>query len=122
MCVRDTVNGERRLSARNKWTFSDASHVSMEDGFEPGKIYEVIYQAKDPVLVGLGPAAVRDMVSFLKYGGEETLLADQRRYLKRALGFGVSPSGHFLPTFLHDGFNQDAKNRRVFHGALAPVA
>ena len=39
----------------------------MEDGFEPGKIYEVIYQAKDPVLAGLGPAAMRDMVSFMKH-------------------------------------------------------
>jgi Alpha/beta hydrolase domain len=122
MFVRDTVNGERRPIARNKWTFSDATHVSMEDGFEPGKIYEVIYQAKNPVLVGLGPAAVRDIVSFLKYGGEETLLGDQRKYLKRALGFGVSQSGRFLRTFLYDGFNQDEKNRRVFDGVWAHVA
>ena len=39
----------------------------MAAGFEPGKIYEVVYKAKDPVLVGLGPAAVRDSVSYLKY-------------------------------------------------------
>ncbi len=84
MYVRDTVNGERRLIARSKWTFADATHVKMDDGFEPGKIYEVVYQAKDPVVVGLGPAAIRDVVSFLKYGGEETLLGDQRKYLKRA--------------------------------------
>ena len=31
--------------------------VSMSAGFEPGNIYEVIYQAKDPAVVGLGPAA-----------------------------------------------------------------
>jgi Alpha/beta hydrolase domain len=122
MFVRDTVNGERRLIVRNKWTFSDATHVTMEDGFEPGKIYEVVYQAKDPVVVGLGPAAVRDVVSFLKYGGEETLFGDQRKYLKRALGFGVSQSGRFLRTFVYDGFNQDEKNRRVFDGVWAHVA
>ena len=122
LLVRDSVNGERRTIARNKWTFSDATHVSTEAGFEPGKIYEVIYKAKDPVLVGLGPAAVRDMVSFLKHGGVETLLADQRRYLKRALGFGVSQSGRFLRTFLYEGFNQDEKNRRVFDGVWAHVA
>ena len=58
---------------RSEWKFADDRHVSRDSaGFEPGKIYEVIYQAKDPVVVGLGPAAVRDMVSFLKYGGAET--------------------------------------------------
>ena len=100
MLVRDTVDGERRTIARSKWTFSDATHVTMDDGFEPGKIYEVIYQAKDPVVAGLGPAAIRDTVSFFKHGGVETLLADQHQYIKRALGFGVSQSGRFLRTFL----------------------
>ena len=121
MLVRDTVDGERRTIARDKWKFADATHVTMPDGFEPGKIYEVIYQAKDPVVVGLGPAAIRDTVSFLKHGGVETLLADQHHYIKRALGFGVSQSGRFLRTFLYDGFNQDEKNARVFDGVWAHV-
>ena len=101
LLVRDTINGERRTIARSKWKFSDATHVTMEDGFEPGKIYDVIYQAKDPVLAGLGPAAVRDMVSYMK--------ADQHNYIKRAIGFGISQSGRFLRSFLYDGFNQDEK-------------
>ena len=122
MFVRDTANGERRTIARSKWTFSDAIHVTMQDGFDPGKIYEVIYKAKDPVLVGLGPAAIRDFASFLKYGGPETLLGDQRRYIKRTLGFGVSQSGRFLRTFLYDGFNQDEKGRSAFDGVWAHVA
>jgi len=120
--ARDTVLGERRLIPRDKWTFSDERHVKMDAGFDPGKIYEVIYKAKDPVLVGLGPAAVRDAVSFLKFGGAETLLDDQHNYLKRALGFGISQSGRFLRTFLCDGFNQDEKNRRVFDGVWAHIA
>jgi hypothetical protein len=121
MLVRDTVNGQRRTIARNKWKFSDATHVTLEDGFEPGKIYEVIYQAKDPVLAGLGPAAVRDMVSFMKHAGVETLLADQHNYIKRAIGFGVSQSGRFLRSFLYDGFNQDEMGARVFDGVWAHV-
>jgi hypothetical protein len=72
-------------------------------------------------VVGLGPAAVRDTVSFLKHGGVETLLADQHNYIKRALGFGVSQSGRFLRTFLYDGFNRDEKNARVFDGVWAHV-
>ncbi|HYL73447.1 MAG TPA: alpha/beta hydrolase domain-containing protein [Bryobacteraceae bacterium] len=122
MFVRDTVNGERRTIPRDKWKFADDTHVTMPDGFEPGKIYEVVYKAKDPVVAGLGPAAIRDLVSFLKYGGPETPLSDQHGAIKRALGFGVSQSGRFLRTFLYDGFNQDEKKRRVFDGVWAHVA
>src|SRR5579871_1769934 len=122
MLVRDTVAGERRPIPSSKWKFSDATHVTMEDGFEPGKIYEVIYLARDPVVVGLGPAAIRDTVSFFKHGEVETLLSDQHQYIKRVLGFGVSQSCRFLRTFLYDGFNQDEKNRRVFDGVWAHVA
>ncbi len=114
MYVRDTAAGERRSIARDKWTFSDATHVSMESGFEPGKIYEVVYLAKDPVVAGLGPAAVRDFTSYLKFSDQKTV--------QRALAFGVSQSGRFLRTFLYDGFNQDEKNRRVFDGVWAHVA
>ncbi len=117
LSVRDRVASERRVIPRSEWRFSGSTEVLMDSGFEPGKIYEVIYQAKDPVLVGLGPAAVRDLVSYLKYGGEQTLAGD----LKRALGFGVSQSGRFLRTFLRDGFNEDEKSRRVFDGIWAHV-
>ncbi len=120
--VRDTVAGERRSIAREKWSFADSTHVSMTDGFEPGKIYEVVYKAKDPVLVGLGPAAVRDTASFLKFGGAETALADESKYIKRVIGFGVSQSGRFLRTFLYDGFNEDEKSRPAFDGVWAHVA
>ncbi len=77
---------------------------------------------KDPVLVGLGPAAVRDTASYLKYGGAETALGDEAKYIKRVIGFGVSQSGRFLRTFLYDGFNEDEKNRRAFDGVWAHVA
>jgi hypothetical protein len=62
------------------------------------------------------------MVSFLKYGGEETLLADQKQYVKRSIAFGISQSGRFLREFLYDGFNADEKGRCVFDGVWAHVA
>ncbi|MGD0435607.1 MAG: alpha/beta hydrolase domain-containing protein [Bryobacteraceae bacterium] len=122
MYVRDSVAGERRAIPRDKWKFTDERHVTLEGGFAPGKIYEVVYLAKDPVLVGLGPTAVRDLVSFLKYGGVDTALGDEHPSTKRALGFGISQSGRFLRAYLYDGFNQDEKGRRVFDGVWAHVA
>jgi hypothetical protein len=125
LTVRETREGQRRVISREKWKIVERTHVSMESGFEAGTIYEVVYRAQDPPLVGLGPAGLRDMISFLKYGhsrGVVTTMADQRAYLKRAYGFGSSQSGRFLRTFLYYGFNADEKGRKVFDGVMAHVA
>ena len=122
MFVRDTVAGARTTIARTHWLFVDSTHVSLEGGFQPGRIYELVYTAKDPVVAGLGLAAIRDFVSFLKHGGVETPLGDSARFTKRALGFGISQSGRFLRAFLYDGFNADEKGRQVFDGVWAHVA
>jgi len=126
LTVRDLCDGARRTISRSAWKFSeDRGKVQMAAGFEPGKIYEVVYQAKDPVLVGLGPTAIRDFISYLKYGVEKSginVLGDQSRFLKRAIGFGTSQSGRFLRTFLYYGFNADEKGRKVFDGVWSHVA
>lgn len=134
LTVRDRVDAPRRIIPRSEWQFArlegdrvvpDPTAVYLKAGFEPGKIYEVVYRTKDPVLVGLGPAAVRDMVSFMKYGVPNQpifVLSDSRRYIKRAIGFGTSQSGRFLRTFLYYGFNRDEQNRQVFDGVWAHVA
>lgn len=124
LTVRGSVLGPRTVIPRGEWEIVEGTHVTKASGFEPGKLYELIYQAKDPAVVGLGPAAVRDFVSFLKYGHGPavTALSDQRRYLKRAYAFGVSQSGRFLRTFLYYGFNADEQQRKVFDGMLVHVA
>jgi hypothetical protein len=122
LTVRERSIGERKVIPRSQWTFSDSGHIAMASGFEPGRVYELVYTAKDPSVVGLGMAGVRDIISFLKYGGAGTMLADQRAFMKRAIGFGTSQSGRFLRTFLYDGFNEDEKGRPVFDGIWAHVA
>ncbi|MBK5295039.1 MAG: hypothetical protein JJE04_25605 [Acidobacteriia bacterium] len=126
LTVRDRCDSARTTLPRQSWNFSpDRRRVTMSSGFEPGKIYEVVYTTKDPVVAGLGPAAVRDFISFLKYGSSASALAvlgDQRRFIKRAIGFGTSQSGRFLRTFLYYGFNRDEENRKVFDGVWAHVA
>jgi hypothetical protein len=122
LTVRDRIDAPRRTIPRDQWTILDGTRVSMQSGFVPGRIYELVYTARDPVLVGLGPAAIRDVISFLKYGGSDnTLLGDQHDYIKRAYGFGISQGGRFLRTFLYYGFNQDEQQRRVFDGVIAHV-
>jgi hypothetical protein len=122
LTVRDSVEGTRRVIPRGEWQFTDdGGGVRMAAGFEPKKIYEVVYTAEDPAVVGVGPAAIRDTVSRLKYGSAPDLgLATGS--LKRAIAFGISQSGRFLRTFLYYGFNEDESNRKVFDGVMPHVA
>lgn len=131
LTVRSRPLEARHPVPRAEWRFArdddgrpvpDLTSVYMASGFEPGKIYEVVYTAKDPPLVGLGPAAIRDFVSFLKNGGPAGPFEDEHRSLKRAIGFGTSQSGRFLRTYLYYGFNADEKGREVFDGVWAHVA
>ncbi len=123
LTVRDGRDGKRQAIPRSQWRIEDRTRVVLPAGFEPGRVYELIYTSADPALVGLGPTAVRDMISFLKYGGNDiTVLGDQHNYLKRAYGYGASQSGRFLRTFAYYGFNGDEKGRKVFDGMLAHIA
>lgn len=130
LTVRDDVESSRQVIPREKWRFArmengepvnDATQVWLEGGFEPGKIYEVVYVVEDPPLVGLGPAAVRDFISYLKYESSESLRVEPGA-IEQAIGFGISQSGRFLRTFLYQGFNEDEQGRRVFDGVLSHVA
>src|SRR5438128_12701418 len=53
--------------ARGAWRFPDASSITVEGGFEPGKIYELVYRSANPPLVGLGFLAVRDTAAWLTF-------------------------------------------------------
>ena len=122
LTVRDSVDGARRTIPRAEWQFSeDGRSVRMGAGFLPKKIYEVVYTAKDPPLVGVGPAAVRDTVSRLKYGSASELGLGAG-VLRRAIAFGISQSGRFLRTYLYYGFNEDEAHRKVFDGVMPHVA
>lgn len=113
LTVRDKADAPRQTIPRDQWHFNaEATRVEYPAGFQPGRIYEVIYTAKDPAVVGLGPAAVRDYISYMK----------SQHQVARAIGFGTSQSGRFLRKFLYDGFNADEQGHIVFDGLWAHVA
>jgi hypothetical protein len=115
LTVRDHVDAPRRTVPRGAWRIENGDTVVMTEGFDPGRLYELVYTSQDPPIAGLGFAAARDLVSFLKYG---TAYGE----LQRAIGFGVSQSGRYLRTYLYYGFNQDEKGRMVLDGVMANVA
>src|SRR5262249_13757303 len=73
-------------------------------GFRPGYSYELVCDAEGPIVQGVGFAAVRDLVSFLRHDGSDRnpcRTAEGKPVLTRAHGFGVSQSGRFLRHFVY---------------------
>lgn len=104
--------------ARERFRFVDPSTVALDSGFEPGRIYDVVYQSENPRVVGTGLAGTRDLVSFFKHErGEE----NPHPGIRWAIGWGVSQTGRFLRHFVYQGFNADESGRKVFDGILDQV-
>ncbi|MCL2394231.1 MAG: alpha/beta hydrolase domain-containing protein [Acidimicrobiaceae bacterium] len=130
LTVRDTVDGERRVVDRDRWHFArdeagaavtDDAHIRLEGGFEPFRYYEVTYRTRRSPVVGTGLLAVRDFVSFLRYGGPAGEWQPGPG-VSAAFGCGNSQSGRFLRHFLHEAMNLDEEGRPVFDGVLPHVA
>ena len=118
LTVRDAPFAERQKIARGEWSFTDdRRHIRLTGGFEPGKIYELVYRAMNPAVAGLGFAAVRDFASYLKQEKNELAPATQRVH-----ALGISQSGRFLRHFLLEGFNADEAGKRAIDGMFIHVA
>jgi hypothetical protein len=118
MTVRDDPIAKGSVVPRSQWRFVDGGNVALEGGFEPGRIYDVIYRAADPRVVGCGLAGTRDLVSFMKH---DTSPDNPSPGIRHAIGWGVSQSGRFLRHFLYQGFNADEHGLRVFDGVFDQV-
>ncbi len=103
------------------------THIHMPAGFAPGWIYELVYDGRDPLVLGLGHAAVRDVASFLRHAAaDRNGLANPLRAngggIEKVYGWGRSQTGRCLRDFVHQGFNADAEGRRVFDGIIPHVS
>ena len=125
LTVRDAPMAKRRVIPRKEWGFVGSTAAKTEPGprtirlnggFEPGKIYELVYLARDPAIAGLGFAALRDFASYLKQEKNELAPA------QRVYAAGISQSGRFLRHFLHDGFNADEAGKQAVDGMFVHVA
>ena len=102
----------------------DPTRLSVKGGFDPAYLYELVYTAKDPPVLGIGLAATRDVVSFFRYanGTGEGTGPPIRGKVAHVLAQGISQAGNFVRTFLHLGFNEDESGRIVWDGANAHIA
>ncbi|WP_267427830.1 alpha/beta hydrolase domain-containing protein [Methylobacterium sp. GC_Met_2] len=87
----------------------------------PGSIYEFTYQATEPKVLGVGFAATRDVVAYLRgdaAGGDNPA----RGMIRHAVALGISQSGRYLRDFISQGYNRDEAGHRVFDGVLSHIA
>lgn len=103
------------------WTAIDAKSIKLADGKpKPGYLYEFTYQGTKPKVQGLGFAATRDFVSFLRHDprGREITGAP----MTHTLAIGFSQAGRYLRHHISEGFNRDEQGRRVFDGVYSHIA
>lgn len=140
LTMRPREDAPREVVPRDKWSLQRLAippvkqsvpgtlgqiRLKLTDGVKPGYLYELICECEGPIVQGLGFAAVRDLISFLRYNNTSTnplLTKDRVSAISRTYAFGVSQSGRFLRTLLHQGFNMDESGRRVFDGLIPHVA
>jgi hypothetical protein len=127
LLVRDHPNAPARPIGRDAWSFvpiedeSEPHYVCLTAGFEAGKIYQLVYTTRGSSIVGLGFAAVRDIVSFLKHAATASgnPCAGTLDY---AYAFGASQSGRFLRHMIHTGLNEDEAGRMALDGIMPHIA
>ncbi|WP_374762896.1 alpha/beta hydrolase domain-containing protein [Yunchengibacter salinarum] len=124
LTVRDRPDGTRRLIPRDRWhlggtgpdgeKLAPKKAITLQGGFRTDRIYELVITAKDPRVVGLGMAAIRDTLTHFR---------DRDRWgIGRTLVYGHSQSGRLIATMIHDGLHITADGNSAFDGAYIRVA
>ena len=152
LTVRDSLDGAKVPIASSRWAFgrcatgpaslvASTTDICLFDGFKADRLYELIYPAKNPKVMGLGYAVTRDIASFLRNQthddvGNPNPLAHGGRYrhdksrserapetgISRVYGFGSSSTGMYMRDFLYLGFNEDERGRQVFDAVNIHIA
>jgi hypothetical protein len=129
----DTAPLEAMSSA--EWAFADCTRAAfpgrpdptklcLRGGFDPRYAYTLVYEGKDPKVLGLGFAATRDLISFLRYAEKDDSGAPNPvgGRVRWSVASGASQSGNFLRSFVHLGFNADEHDRRAFDAINPNIA
>jgi hypothetical protein len=114
-----------RCSAANPFPGTpDPTQICVKGGFDARLLYQVVFTARDPYVLGIGYAAFRDVASFFRHAARdaEGTANPVAQQISWVITRGRSQSGNFIRAFLHLGFNQDERNRQVYDGAWPIIA
>ena len=102
----------------------DPARICLRNGFDPALLYELVYTARDPFVLGVGMAAMRDVISFFRYAERDDVGTPNPVFghVPHVVAMGNSQSGRFGKAFLNLGFNEDEHGRIVWDGFNARIA
>jgi hypothetical protein len=102
----------------------DPTQICLKNGFDPKLLYQVVFTAQDPPVLGIGFAAFRDVASFFRNAEKDDVGTPNpvAHGVRWAITRGRSQSGNFIRGFIHLGFNQDEAGRQVYDGAWPIIA
>ena len=100
----------------------DSTQVCLKGGFNPRLLYQLVFTARDPYVLGIGFAAYRDVADFFRNASTDAEGTPNplRGQVSWVIGRGYSQSGNFLRAYLELGFTQDRASKRV-HDGMWPI-
>lgn len=101
----------------------DPTRICLKGGFNPSLLYEMVFTAKDPLVLGVGYAATRDIIAFFHHAAADDhgTANPVAGGIAKVISIGSSQSGAFIRSAIHLGFNQDESGQQVVDGAWPQV-
>lgn len=127
LTVRMDPDDARLPIPHDQWRYSGPTEITLAGGFRPGLLYELLYEAKDPTVVGLGLSAIRDAISFFRFeqlddAGQPNPLMSADGLSEAVIAYGISQSGRVLQHMILEALHVDEAGRMVFDAAMIHVA
>ena len=135
LTVRVGESDPRTQLPADAWEFADPRSIRLlpkGTKFTPFAIYDLWYEATGAKVLGVGFAATRDLVSFLrneraddKGTANPLVVAGQGgdgTGVRHTMAFGGSQAGRYLRHFIELGMNKDERGRRVIDGVYSHTA
>jgi alpha/beta hydrolase family protein len=100
----------------------DPTQICLKNGFDATRLYQVVFTAADPYVLGIGFAAWRDVGAFFKSAAADDTGTPNpiAKLVTHSITRGISQSGNFLRGWLHLGFNEGETGTRV-HDGMWPI-
>ena len=129
------LSAQRGLVPNSEWSFGkcpDGKAATTSDvdvcypaGFSPNYQYDLVYVARDPIVMGIGFASTRDIVSYLRHERSDAnplLRGGAPAAVQWAIGLGRSQSGRYIKDLVYQGFNLDENRQVVFEGIMPLIS
>jgi hypothetical protein len=128
------VDGPKTFIPSTDWAWADCTtvpfpgtpdptRICLRNGFNSNLLYEMVFTAKNPLVLGVGYAATRDIISFFHHASADDngIANPVVDAVRKVITVGSSQSGSFIRSSIHLGFNQDEENRQVVDGAWPQI-